>query len=218
MHPRDRELMAATHGREIWIADVSLLQQMNETVVAADAHLFKPLTGYQFGDAPVEGQSQGHMTFAAPSPPYGAVIAYRLANRQQGQVKVAITDASGDTIQTLNGPGAAGMNRVAWNYAGKPAPRAALGAVQTRDSSRQRQRVDFVLDSLTKNGGNPMMLGMIRGLVTTGDLTPLIAMFGGGGGAAVVPPGDYGVSITLAGKTLKQTVQVERATAGVAVP
>ena len=182
IHPRDHELIAATHGRGIWIADISALQQINEKVLAEDAHIFTPPTAYQFGDSPVEGQSQGHQVFQAPSPPYGAVITYRLATRQP-QVRIAILDAAGDTMQMLNGPGAAGINRVAWPFAGKPAPRPPLGAVQKRDSALQMNRITFVLDSLDKAGANPMMTGMARQLVRTGDLTPIVAMFQGRGGA-----------------------------------
>jgi hypothetical protein len=181
IHPRDRELMAATHGRGIWIVDVSALQQLNERVLAADAHLFTSPTAFQFGDVPVEGQSQGHQVFQAPSPPYGAAITYRLATRQ-AQLRIAILDASGDTMQVLNGPGAPGINRVAWGFGGKPVPRPPLGAVQKRDSALQMNRITFVLDSLEKAGASPMMTGMIRNLANTGDLTPLTALFGGGGG------------------------------------
>jgi len=53
--------------------------------------------------------------------PAGLTTAYRLA--KAGQVRVTVTDAAGDTMQVLNGPGAAGINRVAWAFAGKPAPR-----------------------------------------------------------------------------------------------
>jgi photosystem II stability/assembly factor-like uncharacterized protein len=190
IHPRDREIIAATHGRGIWIADISALQQIDEKVLTEDAHLFTSPTAFQYGDPPVEGQSQGHLVFQAPSPPYGAVITYRLATRQQG-VRVAILDAAGDTIQTLNGPGAPGINRVAWAFAGKPAARPPLGAVQKRDSALQMNRIVFVLDSLDKAGASPMMTGMLRQLVRTGDLSPLVAMFqgrGGGGGGFGGPP------------------------------
>jgi hypothetical protein len=298
VHPRDHELIAATHGRGVWIVDVNALQQISEKVLTEDAHLFASPVSFQFGDSPVEGQSQGHQVFEAPSPPYGAVISYRLASRQQ-QVRVVITDAAGDTLQTLNGPGAVGINRVAWTFNGKPAPRAPLGAVQKRDSALQMQRITFVLDSLEKAGTNPMMIGMMRGLVTTGDLSPLMAMFGGGrggtsgfgpppawnprpgeqatggrgggpggapagidpnamqaqvalfaipgrpapaggfaglsflqtlgfsqagfagfggGGSAGVAPGDYVVSISVGGKTLRQKLRVERAAPGASIP
>src|SRR5262249_37197150 len=139
-------------------------------------------TASQFGDPPVEGQSQGHLVFQAPSPPYGAVITYRLASRQAAP-KIAILDAAGDTLQVLNGTGTAGINRVAWAFGGKPAPRRALGAVQKRDSALQMNRIVFVLDSLDKAGANQMMTGMMRTLIRTGDFSPIAAMFTGRGGA-----------------------------------
>lgn len=182
IHPRDHELITATHGRGVWIVDISVLQQLTPQIMAADAHLFTPVTAFEFGDVPVEGQSQGHMAFAGRSPPYGAVVAYRFANRQSQQVKLVITDAKGDTMQTLNGSGAPGINRVAWAFQGKPAPTPPKSVAQVRDSTLQMNRIKFVLDSLEKAGTNTMILGMIRNLANTGDLQPLIAMFGGGGG------------------------------------
>jgi hypothetical protein len=90
---------------------------------------------------------------------------------------------------------------VAWAFTGKPPARAPLGAVAKRDSALQMQRVDFVLDSLDKAGANRIMTGMIRKLATTGDLTPLMQMFGGSRGSngfgAPAPwndrPGEQGV-------------------------
>ena len=188
IHPRDHELIAATHGRGIWIADISALQQIDDKVLAEDVHLFTPPVAHEFGDSPVEGQSQGHQVFEAMSPPYGAVITYRLATRQP-QVRIAILDATGDTMQVLNGPGAPGINRVAWSFAGKPAPRPPLGAVQKRDSALQMNRITFVLDSLDKAGANPMMTSMARQLVHTGDLAPIVEMFQGrSGGSGFGPP------------------------------
>jgi len=112
VHPRDRELVAATHGRAFWIVDIAALEQLTPAVLAADAHLFEPPVAWQFADFPIEGQSAGHQTFAAPGPPYGATITYRLAARQTG-LRIAVQDATGDTIQTINAPGAPGINRVA---------------------------------------------------------------------------------------------------------
>ena len=126
--------------------------------VAEDAHLFSSPTAYQFGDSPVEGQSQGHQLFAAPSPPYGAVITYRLATRQPG-ARIVILDASGDTMQTLTGPGAAGINRVAWAFGGKPAARPPLGREVWADTRvavpRGRYRNAFTGALVCAEGSGP---------------------------------------------------------------
>ncbi len=42
IHPRDRELAVATHGRSIFVADVSPLQQMTDTLVEKPLHVFHP--------------------------------------------------------------------------------------------------------------------------------------------------------------------------------
>ena len=42
IHPRDGDLIAATHGRSIWILDdITPLQQLSPEVLTSDAHLFR---------------------------------------------------------------------------------------------------------------------------------------------------------------------------------
>jgi hypothetical protein len=55
IHPRDRELIAATHGRSIWIVDIAALEQLHDSVLAADAHLFAPRTAYEYGEQMIGG-------------------------------------------------------------------------------------------------------------------------------------------------------------------
>jgi photosystem II stability/assembly factor-like uncharacterized protein len=40
VHPRDRDLIAGTHGRSAYVMDISPLQELTEDVLAADVHLF----------------------------------------------------------------------------------------------------------------------------------------------------------------------------------
>ncbi|GMV06336.1 MAG: hypothetical protein AMXMBFR53_26120 [Gemmatimonadota bacterium] len=79
VHPRDRELIAATHGRAIWIVDIAPLQEMTEAVLAADAHLFEPAPAFQYGAEPRGGESTGQAWFERPTPRAEAVIQYRLS-------------------------------------------------------------------------------------------------------------------------------------------
>src|SRR5262249_28901111 len=46
IHPRDRELVVATHGRSIWVMDIAPLEQLTAKILTADAYLFdmKPVT------------------------------------------------------------------------------------------------------------------------------------------------------------------------------
>jgi photosystem II stability/assembly factor-like uncharacterized protein len=40
VHPRDNELVLGTHGRSIWIADVSLVQQLADSILTKNIHTF----------------------------------------------------------------------------------------------------------------------------------------------------------------------------------
>jgi hypothetical protein len=118
VHPRDNDLIIATHGRSVWILDdATAIQQMNEQVAASDAHLFdvRPalrhttrFTRYGIGDKP----------FTGPNPPYGALITYYLKDKPDDKtaVKVEIIDASGKVVNEMTRvPKEKGVNRVAWD-------------------------------------------------------------------------------------------------------
>ncbi|MCH7717145.1 MAG: hypothetical protein IH876_13505 [Gemmatimonadetes bacterium] len=79
IHPRDRELIAGTHGRSIWIVDIAPLQQMTDEIMIASAHLFEPKTAFQFDQSPLGGGSSGHQWFQASGGTYGGEIVYRVA-------------------------------------------------------------------------------------------------------------------------------------------
>jgi len=91
VHPREHELIAATHGRGIWIVDVAALEQLADSVLAASAYLFEPKTAYEYGEAVRANTSGGHKQFVSPSPQYGAEIVYRLTGGdRRTQTKVVI--------------------------------------------------------------------------------------------------------------------------------
>ncbi len=188
IHPRDHELIAATHGRGIWIADITPLQQMNTTVLAADAHLFVPRTAYEWGEEPTRmasGNGNAQAFFATPSPAYGAEIFYRLGANAPSAVKVTISNAAGEELATLNGPGGAGLRSVSWNYRSTARPAAAPAALspsEKRDSIIKATRAPVVLDSLTKAKYDSAALVRVRQLLNP----PAGGGFGGrfaGGGA-----------------------------------
>src|SRR6478735_1506936 len=127
IHPRDHEMIAATHGRSLWVVDIAALEQLTPKVVAQGTYLFKPKTAYQWGEAPQlnlpgNGFAQAEMTYA--NPPFGADIVYRLAAGAPSTVKLVISDASGDSLATINGAGGAGVHHVDWNFQ-ETRPRAA---------------------------------------------------------------------------------------------
>jgi photosystem II stability/assembly factor-like uncharacterized protein len=184
IHPRDRELIAGTHGRAIWIVDIAPLEQMNATVLAASAYLFEPDTAFQFGRTFVGGESVGQKWFEAQSPEYGAEIAYRLAGGdRRSRPTIVITDVTGDTIQTIEGTGGPGIHRVYWNFRGKAPPRPELSPSERRDSILSIRRIEQVFDSLAQNTDMPeAMLNRMRDQMLSGDTRGLFRAFGGGFG------------------------------------
>src|SRR5688572_19259954 len=176
IHPRDRELIAGTHGRSIWIVDIAPLEQMTRDVASKPVHLFRPRTAFQYDQPPVGGGNSGHKTYAAASPAYGADIVYRLASSHPGQARVIITDARGDTLRTLNGPARAGLHRVTWDFRGRTPTPQPLTASQRRDSVFQARRMTVVLDSLVAAGVSREALERLRTRVASGDVA---GIFGG---------------------------------------
>ncbi|HUX34127.1 MAG TPA: hypothetical protein VMV51_09655 [Gemmatimonadaceae bacterium] len=183
IQPRDRELIAATFGRGLWIANIAPLEQTDAKVLASNVHLFEPVTAYQYGQGPAVGASangQGQKVFEAPSPEYGANISYRLANAVRGGVHVIIQDVKGDTVGRLNGPGAAGLHTVTWNFQSavhEPTP--AKSPSELRDSIVQARRVVTVLDSLQKSGMDSAIVKRLREI--TSATNPMEAFMGRGG-------------------------------------
>jgi hypothetical protein len=93
IHPRDRELIAATHGRGIFVVDVAPLEQMAGKTLA-DVMLFEPKRAYQYVDPPRMGQTNDQQVYGATSPQYGAEIVYRIAPSAQPATTVAANAAS----------------------------------------------------------------------------------------------------------------------------
>ena len=165
IQPRDRELIAATHGRAIWVVDVAPLPQLADSLTrVAPLIVFKPRTAWQYGERRINGEDAGQGTFRATSPPYGADIAYRVtgATATTDSAAITILNAAGDTVQSLTGPGSNGLQRVSWNFRARPLPRGPLSPSALRDSVKAAKRFDVVLDSLTKTGADTAALARVR--------------------------------------------------------
>jgi photosystem II stability/assembly factor-like uncharacterized protein len=187
IHPRDRELIAATHGRGFWIVDVAPLQQMSKAIAAKPVHLFAPKPAFQWGEEPLRGASgngnaQGF--FVTQNPAYGASISYRVAQAQTGQARISIVDASGDTVSTMTGPTAAGVHTVTWgfNLTPRAAGRAPLSPSEKRDSILRAVRAPAVFDSLTKAKYDSTAIALAKQLLNPPGGAMNFGRGGAGGG------------------------------------
>jgi hypothetical protein len=112
IHPRDRELVIATHGRSLYIVDISPLQELGKGVLTEKAYLFevKPATLFHSHG---NRDKRGDKAYAAPNPPFGPVIHYYLKEFQPQPVQITIADAKG-TVAELRGAQEKGLHRVVW--------------------------------------------------------------------------------------------------------
>jgi photosystem II stability/assembly factor-like uncharacterized protein len=116
VHPRQNDLVVGTHGRGLFIADISPLQELTEDTLAKDVHLFavKP-TVRRNSTASMFDAFSGHRFFSAPNEPEGLVIHYYLKDAAAEKPKITITDSTGKSLRSLTGDAARGIHSVDWN-------------------------------------------------------------------------------------------------------
>jgi photosystem II stability/assembly factor-like uncharacterized protein len=125
VHPRDGDLILATHGRGVMIIDdISPLRTITPQVLNSDLFIF-PMRPFEIR-VPVSEQSfPGSQEFVGDNPPEAATITYYLKDRHIfGDLKVEIYSPEGKLLTTLPGGKRKGVNRVNWAMRMKP-PRVA---------------------------------------------------------------------------------------------
>jgi photosystem II stability/assembly factor-like uncharacterized protein len=124
-HPRDNDMIVATHGRSIWILDdATPIRQLSEAQKSA-AHLFDLRPTMQFNPSNDRG-FLANKGFWGKNPTYGAPISYYLATAAES-VTIRIRDVQGTVVRELTGDltkdaRAAGVNRVYWDLRYEPLP------------------------------------------------------------------------------------------------
>lgn len=116
VHPRDQELVIGTHGRGIYIMDVSPLQEW-PAVVQTDIHLCQPkdTVAYRPRRSPTWA---GTKTFLGSNPPYGTAIYYHLKKASKDQPRLTIIDRAGKPVAELKMPAEAhlpGWHKLQWS-------------------------------------------------------------------------------------------------------
>ena len=116
VHPRDRDLVIATHGRSLYIVDdVRPLQELTPAVLGKPAHLFPIRAVEGYDPLPGWGDSGGSSHFRGANPPQGAIITVWLREFTGDKASLTVKSASGTPVANLTLPGTPGFNRVAWN-------------------------------------------------------------------------------------------------------
>jgi hypothetical protein len=110
-HPSNGEMVAATHGRSLWILDVTALRQAQPKSIAKSVQLYKSVPSFQW--VPKPGKGTTNREFIGENRPQGAQVYYSLP---AGATKVNLTvrDADGKTVQQLKAETAAGLHKATW--------------------------------------------------------------------------------------------------------
>lgn len=132
--PNMPEVIAATHGRSLWVIDVSTLRQMKSRATSEPVVLFAPANVIRWRTG-VSGESPYSSTdrkFVGRNPERTATIDYVL-NKPAKEISLRIVDVNNRPVYTFNRVDRnAGFHRVSWNLsrgagAAQPAGRGQAG-------------------------------------------------------------------------------------------
>jgi photosystem II stability/assembly factor-like uncharacterized protein len=155
-HPTSGDLIAATHGRSIWILDVTTLRQMNEESLTEETYLFKPNRVTRWRREPSRGIS-GVRVYQGQNPNQSAEIAYMLSKPAE-EISLKIVEADGTLVRDLGDvSGGTGLHSVRWDLR------------KTRQSGNSRFGGRFRGGSSVSTGTYRVVL-TVDGQVSTQDL------------------------------------------------
>jgi photosystem II stability/assembly factor-like uncharacterized protein len=187
-HPREHDLILATHGRSIWIMDdLTPLRQASQA--GSDAFLFDMRPARQYNRAHDRWWMNGDQQFWGHNPPFGALISYRLS-ADATDVRLRINAPNGTPVRELSGPelpATTGLHRVTWDLRYAPLP-------PRQDQARSRSTAALL-------GPRQVRSHMFQEIPRP-EIDPLIAPF--------VLPGEYRVTLLVGGREVgSRPVRVE---------
>ncbi len=234
IHPRDHDLILATHGRSIYIMDnIAALEELNRETLTADLKLFDTRPAIEWRMANYRG-FLGSSLYFAPNAPTGMVLDYYA--KTAGPVQITVADPSGARVRQLNTRAEAGViNRTTWDLrydapippafgGGRGGGGAAAGGGGRGGRGGGRGGAGaagegVVPPPVTEAESTTPPAGQNEGgEIATEFGAPGAAGGGGGGGGgrfggpargALVDPGEYKVTISANGKTDSRTFKVE---------
>lgn len=97
IHPRERELVIASHARSVWVADVRLIKDLTDEIMAAPIHMYPLDTIRNVGRWPY--QQRRPYEDARPT---DHRINGTMWTSAGGQGKVRLIDADGETVREMD--------------------------------------------------------------------------------------------------------------------
>ncbi len=116
IHPREHDLVVATHGRSLYVLDdITALEALTPEVRAKDAHLFPPLPAHAFEPLPGFGDWNGAAVYRGENPKVGALLTWWVRDFTGEEVKIEIVNALGQPVAKLSAPATPGLGRIVWD-------------------------------------------------------------------------------------------------------
>ncbi len=127
-HPLTGELIAATHGRSLWIVDITPIRQMSADVLKEKAHLYAPALAVRWRTEANRSMFAGaERHFVGQNAPRGVDCYYSLGQKAQ-KVEFAVLDYAGQVVRKLEVKTEPGLHKAHWDLARLPnAPAAGAG-------------------------------------------------------------------------------------------
>jgi hypothetical protein len=175
VHPRERELVAGTHGRSIWIVDVLPLQDLVEAGSDTALEVFY----VDEVQADRGWRSERSRWYFRPDEAPASTIQYW--SDQAGAVSIEITDKNGSVVRRLSGEATKGMNSLDWDLLVDEE------LALTAETSAPEQAGDEVADAEEAKTANMAEMPYAESIRL--------------GHALYAIPGDYTVRVTVSGNS-----------------
>jgi len=116
IHPRTMDLVIATHGRSIAILDdTRAFRELTPEIAAKPAHLFSIAPAKGFYLLPGFEGFNGKGVYRGENPPEGALFTVWTKEFTGDEIKIAITNVSGQPVANLKAAGTPGLTRLNWD-------------------------------------------------------------------------------------------------------
>ncbi|MGH7562500.1 MAG: WD40/YVTN/BNR-like repeat-containing protein [Gemmatimonadales bacterium] len=116
IHPREMDLVVATHGRSLYILDdIRPLQELTAAAAEAPVHFFAPREAVGFYERPGWAEWEGNGQFRGQNPPAGATFTVYVREYTGDGIAIAVADSAGKPVANLSAPGTPGFTRITWN-------------------------------------------------------------------------------------------------------
>jgi len=111
IHPRENDLVVGTHGRGVYISDISPLQELTPEVLGRDVYLFEIKPRVQW--VMTSQKAVSAQNFSGDNNSFGILINYYLKKPVNGKIKINVFQGK-QKIYEMDGSNHGGLNQMEW--------------------------------------------------------------------------------------------------------